>query len=69
MSRGFDREKAGDPMFQSAEVAKAFGFHRPPSASDMVRLRVKSSPLGRAQAMTGEMRVRQEQFVTMAHPA
>jgi N-acyl-D-amino-acid deacylase len=33
---GFDRNTAGDPMFQSAEIAAALGLQHAPSASDTV---------------------------------
>ena len=34
---GWDREKSGDPMFQSREIAKALGIGGPPNTREVVR--------------------------------
>jgi len=38
---GFDRQAAGDPMFQSREIAAALGLVGPPSAADTVRFMLR----------------------------
>ena len=34
---GWDRDKSGDPMFQSAQIAKALGIAGPPTPSEVIR--------------------------------